>query len=121
MFLICSFSFCAWSCHPADMGSRHGVDFNLILTAVAFKLVLTSMLPPVSYVTLPHMSNDQEDALIKADKLSYHVAAIVWCTFNFCSFMYYLYRRRVEFSCMLKSAEQQQAEFSYDHREVVDA
>jgi hypothetical protein len=55
MFLICSFSFCAWSCHPADMGSRHGVDFNLILTAVAFKLVLTSMLPPVSYVTLLDM------------------------------------------------------------------
>jgi hypothetical protein len=55
MFLICSFCFCAWFCHPADMGSRHGVDFNLILTAVAFKLVLTSMLPPVSYLTLLDM------------------------------------------------------------------
>jgi hypothetical protein len=55
MLLICSFSFCAWSVHPADVASRHGVDFNLILTAVAFKLVLTSMLPPVSYVTLLDM------------------------------------------------------------------
>jgi hypothetical protein len=55
MLLICSFSFCAWSCHPADVGGRHEVDFNLILTAVAFKLVLTSMLPPVSYVTLLDM------------------------------------------------------------------
>eukprot|EP00747_Dinoflagellata_sp_TGD_P094995 gnl/TRDRNA2_/TRDRNA2_166308_c0_seq1.p1 gnl/TRDRNA2_/TRDRNA2_166308_c0~~gnl/TRDRNA2_/TRDRNA2_166308_c0_seq1.p1 ORF type:complete len:466 (-),score=86.56 gnl/TRDRNA2_/TRDRNA2_166308_c0_seq1:170-1567(-) len=52
MMLICTFSLCAWSLHPGDIGGRHGVDFALILTAVAFKLILTSMLPPVSYVTL---------------------------------------------------------------------
>merc|ERR1711879_329736 len=52
MLLICSFALCAWTKHPADISGRHDVDFSLVLTAVAFKLVLTSMLPPVSYVTV---------------------------------------------------------------------
>merc|ERR1712032_842436 len=41
--------------HPGDVPGRLGVDFQLILTAVAFKLVLTSMLPPVSYMTVLDM------------------------------------------------------------------
>jgi len=48
---IISFAFCAWGIHPCAVGDRHGLDFNLILTAVAFKLVLSTMLPPVSYAT----------------------------------------------------------------------
>lgn len=51
MFIICFFSLCAWSTHPADIASRHTIDFSLILTAVMFKLVLTQMLPKVSYIT----------------------------------------------------------------------
>lgn len=157
MLLICSFSFCAWSVHPADVASRHGVDFNLILTAVAFKLVLTSMLPPVSYVTLldmyvmscflflslatvchsvlplqfysldenspltfPPMSNEREIDLIEADKISFYVAAIAWSAFNVFSFVYYLYRRHVEFKLTLKEAEEEQAKFSYDEVDHVD-
>merc|ERR1719237_1677524 len=52
MLLISSFALCAWAKHPADISGRHDVDFSLVLTAVAFKLVLTSMLPPVSYMTV---------------------------------------------------------------------
>lgn len=51
MLIICFFSLCAWSVHPADIASRHAIDFSLILTAVMFKLVLTQMLPRVSYIT----------------------------------------------------------------------
>jgi len=52
MFLICSFVLCAWALHPADMETRFDVDFSLILTAVAFKFILTSMLPVLSYLTV---------------------------------------------------------------------
>jgi len=157
MLLICSFSFCAWAVHPADVDSRHGVDFNLILTAVAFKLVLTSMLPPVSYVTLldmyvmscflfltlvtvchsvlplqfysldenspltfPPMSNEREVDLIEADKISFYVAAIAWSAFNVFSFVYYLYRRHIEFELTLKEAEEEQAKFSYEEVVQID-
>jgi hypothetical protein len=51
MMVICFFTLCAWSSHPADIASRQAIDFNLILTAVMFKLVLVAMLPPLSYVT----------------------------------------------------------------------
>jgi len=49
---IVSLSLCSWFNHPADVANRQAVDFSLILTAVAFKLVLSSMLPTVSYMTL---------------------------------------------------------------------
>ena len=39
----------AWSLHPGDIGARHDVDFGLILTAVAFKLLLAEMLPALPY------------------------------------------------------------------------
>merc|ERR1719396_334853 len=51
MLLICSFTLCAWALHPADIGERLAVDFALLLTAVAFKLILATMLPPISYLT----------------------------------------------------------------------
>lgn len=51
MLLICSFILCAWAVHPGDVGARWSVDFSLILTAVAFKLILNDMLPKLSYLT----------------------------------------------------------------------
>mmetsp|Transcript_84288 Transcript_84288/g.161133 ORF Transcript_84288/g.161133 Transcript_84288/m.161133 type:complete len:505 (-) Transcript_84288:38-1552(-) len=51
LFWIISFVFCAWGLHPCDIDGRNDMDFNLILTAVAFKLVLTDLLPAVSYTT----------------------------------------------------------------------
>jgi hypothetical protein len=51
MFCIISFAFLSWSLHPGDIEGRMGHDFNLVLTAVAYKLVLSSMLPPTSYIT----------------------------------------------------------------------
>merc|ERR1711970_1686182 len=51
MFLIITSVFCAWGLHPGAIEARQGVDFNLILTAVAFSVVKTAMLPKVSYVT----------------------------------------------------------------------
>jgi len=52
MFIICSFILTSWSMHPGDIEGRFSVDFQLVLTAVAFKLVSSGMLPPVSYITL---------------------------------------------------------------------
>jgi len=52
MCMICSCILTSWATHPADESARQSVDFNIILTAVAYKLVLTGMLPPVSYMTL---------------------------------------------------------------------
>jgi len=52
MLIIVSFTLTAWATHPADIAGRQGVDFTLLLTAVAYKLVLASMLPNVSYMTL---------------------------------------------------------------------
>jgi len=51
MFLICSFVLCAWAVHPGAIADRWGVDFTLVLTAVAFKLILNDMLPRLSYLT----------------------------------------------------------------------
>jgi hypothetical protein len=34
------------------MTGRHTIDFTLILTAVAFKLTISQMIPAVSYLTL---------------------------------------------------------------------
>lgn len=49
--LICSFVLCAWGEHPANHEARWGIDFSLILTIVAFKLILSDMLPTLSYLT----------------------------------------------------------------------
>merc|ERR1719272_2637808 len=49
--MIISFVFCAWGTHAGAIQDRQDVDFNLVLTVVAFKIFLGDMLPPVSYVT----------------------------------------------------------------------
>lgn len=51
MFLICSFGFSAWAVDLEDVADRLSIDFTLLLTAVAFKLVLATLLPPVNYFT----------------------------------------------------------------------
>jgi len=51
MFLICTFVLCSWAVHPGAIADRWGVDFSLLLTAVAFKLILNDMLPRLSYLT----------------------------------------------------------------------
>ncbi len=59
--MLCSFPLVFW-CFCAyfrvllfprqeGIGDRYGTDFTLLLTIVAFKLVLASYLPPVSYLT----------------------------------------------------------------------
>lgn len=52
MMAIITFVFSAWASHPGDIGNRLGTDFNLVLTAVAFKLELQDRLPLVSYATI---------------------------------------------------------------------
>ena len=47
LFPIASFTLTTWALHPFDIEGRLGVDFQLILTAVAFKLVLNGMIPTV--------------------------------------------------------------------------
>jgi len=49
MCTICTFVLTAWA--TDDVGNRQSVDFTLLLTAVAFKLVVVGLLPPVSYFT----------------------------------------------------------------------
>jgi hypothetical protein len=48
---IVSFAFTSWGLHPGDVADRLGVDLTLVLTLVAFRLVLVSMLPKTSYLT----------------------------------------------------------------------
>jgi hypothetical protein len=48
---IVSFVFCSWGLHPGAVGDRLNVDLVLVLTLVAFRLVLVSMLPATSYMT----------------------------------------------------------------------
>ena len=50
-FCISSFAFSVWAIDSDLVAERLGVDFTLLLTAVAFKLVATSMLPKVNYFT----------------------------------------------------------------------
>ena len=45
MCAIATLTFLPFASHPADIEARQNVDFQLILTAVAYKLVLTDMLP----------------------------------------------------------------------------
>jgi hypothetical protein len=52
MFLISSFALTGWAIEVDSPSDRLGVDFTLLLTAVAFKLVIASMLPPVAYLTV---------------------------------------------------------------------
>eukprot|EP01052_Picozoa_sp_SAG31_P000695 SAG31_NODE_20_length_34168_cov_33.651296_21_plen_91_part_00 len=52
MFVICSLIFCAWAIHPADIPSRQAADFSLLLTAYAFKLIISAMMPKISYLTM---------------------------------------------------------------------
>merc|ERR1719231_432286 len=52
MAVICSLTFTAWAIHPADIPSRQGADFGLLLTAYAFKLIISDMMPPISYLTM---------------------------------------------------------------------
>jgi len=107
MFLICSFVLTAWA--SDDVGDRQAVDFTLLLTAVAFKLVVVSMLPPVAYFTyldyyvlccllylaancvmhsvLPWLSSTlgSEEATA-LDTLSFQISFGVWLVFNvFCA------------------------------------
>eukprot|EP00933_Yihiella_yeosuensis_P005691 TRINITY_DN110259_c0_g1_i1.p1 TRINITY_DN110259_c0_g1~~TRINITY_DN110259_c0_g1_i1.p1 ORF type:complete len:293 (-),score=15.68 TRINITY_DN110259_c0_g1_i1:65-829(-) len=51
MFVIISSVFCAYGQHPAELGGRLDLDFALLITATAFRLVQTSMIPPLSYFT----------------------------------------------------------------------
>ncbi|KAK3239500.1 hypothetical protein CYMTET_50574 [Cymbomonas tetramitiformis] len=51
MFLIISSSLFAFAVNPIQIADRQAVDFSVILTAIAFKTVLSSMLPPVPYWT----------------------------------------------------------------------
>lgn len=49
MLVICSFGFAAWAIPNTEVQDRLGVDFTLLLTAVAFKLLITEMLPRLDY------------------------------------------------------------------------
>ena len=54
MLLLSTSMVCSWSMDPAGLdvqGSRVNYDLNLILAAIAFKFVLSGMLPQVSYMT----------------------------------------------------------------------
>ena len=52
MFLISSCVLTGWAIEVHSTSDRLGVDFTLLLTAVAFKLVIASLLPPIDYLTI---------------------------------------------------------------------
>jgi len=51
MFVLVSLDFVAWGLHPGDLPDRLGLDFDLILIVMAYKLVFATMLPAVAYLT----------------------------------------------------------------------
>eukprot|EP00054_Salpingoeca_dolichothecata_P026878 m.194172 g.194172 ORF g.194172 m.194172 type:complete len:252 (+) comp25791_c0_seq3:377-1132(+) len=51
MFFLTTMSACSWSIDREDIPSRLSVTLTLLLTAVAYKIVISSELPAVSYVT----------------------------------------------------------------------
>jgi heme/copper-type cytochrome/quinol oxidase subunit 2 len=51
MLAICSLSFTAFAIPREDLGDRMSIVLTLLLTAVAFKLVIADSLPKVSYFT----------------------------------------------------------------------
>jgi hypothetical protein len=50
-FILISLSFCVWGLSPEATSDRQNVFINLFLTVMAFKMVLQSLLPKVSYMT----------------------------------------------------------------------
>ena len=52
LFLIKACSVGAWAIHWRDVSDRLGLDVTLLLVAVAFKQVLATLVPPISYLTL---------------------------------------------------------------------
>jgi hypothetical protein len=50
-FVLCSLVLTTWSMNPSDLEARLTLDFTLVLTVIAFKLILLGMLPRVSYMT----------------------------------------------------------------------
>eukprot|EP00415_Alexandrium_ostenfeldii_P000709 UN0709 len=127
IFMIISCVFTAWATHPANIEERNDIDFNLVLTAVAFKLVLTEILPVVSYVTLidyyiniscfflvvvtvlhtvlpfrttsladnspltlPALSHQNEEELLRQDRLCLYIMGGLWIGFNICYMLYLL-------------------------------
>jgi len=51
LFVLGSLMLCSWSIHPSNLEARFEVDFTLILTVIAYKLVISDMLPRMSYMT----------------------------------------------------------------------
>lgn len=52
MFLITSTTFLIWRIDVEDVADRFSLDFTLLLTIVAFKLVQAGLIPAVSYLTI---------------------------------------------------------------------
>ncbi|XP_020630630.1 acetylcholine receptor subunit alpha-type acr-7-like [Orbicella faveolata] len=52
IFLIYILSFCSFSVEISSPSDRLGVTLTLLLTAVAFKFVVSQSLPTISYLTL---------------------------------------------------------------------
>eukprot|EP01052_Picozoa_sp_SAG31_P034539 SAG31_NODE_4052_length_3634_cov_2.642716_2_plen_193_part_00 len=80
MAIISSLIFTSWALHPADIPSRHGVDFTLLLTAYAFKLYLNDLLPKVSYLCVA-----QSHEILLQPHHFRHCAFVVWSTRGVCS------------------------------------
>ena len=52
LFGVTTLAFSTMAYVPTDLTGRHTIDFTLILTAVAFKLTVSQLIPAVSYLTL---------------------------------------------------------------------
>ena len=52
MFIITLLSFVSFAVDSSETGEKLSVSLTLLLTSVAFKFVVTSSLPPVSYMTI---------------------------------------------------------------------
>lgn len=51
LFIISAISLCSFGCGRADLGDRLSVSTTMMLTAVAYKLIINADLPKLSYLT----------------------------------------------------------------------
>lgn len=150
MCLICSLALCAFTISPVHLGDRHAVDFSLVLTAVAFKLVLSDMLPKVSYLTkldsyvlvcfffltcvtvlhsfLPYYYQEFEDwgsdntleDLLDADDLAFMITSGVRIAFNI-GYVFYFYITAVRgYKHFLAESVAEQLEYDEEDDEIVE-
>jgi len=116
-FFLCSLAFSSYAVPLTDFADRASVNLTLILTVVAYKIIVADMLPKVPYGTIADIfmnagfavlfalviqnavvvSMKDADSADKFDKFTYFVLAAVWGGFHiFLTLGCYRFYRRIQ-------------------------